>query len=621
MMQGSTLDYANEFQQDFSRLEGLFRSMFNEQGETPTSNVIISRALDILRLHPQLCLEEFSIRVRPMITMAYIPLKIFLRAGADLQVIQEICDLEPAALLHDGDSGNLALHFACYRCALDSAEGAHQQQQQGSICEETVVFLAQKCPFALKRKDQHNNFPLSIALRIHMSLNTIRALLDTYPPILNGCHDDKHGSVPVGTAITYNCSMEVIDLLSERLLLSLPRSYHAQTLTLCTVRTGRLTGRPSRQYAGTPIDLNYSKTLVKLLLPQFARILFRFDDWTDDGLAYFLTHLQTKKSIFAIQELSLPYNLIATSLELQRLVRTCFQKIMGVERMCITRCPYDARGHDDVPFLQAIGSGVLDNKCANPQLEIKNLRLPDIQCLIDFLLSDSAPPKLHLSDLDLVGDPCDQIQEYDGIPSRLQHFTLTNATFPHHACYDSLLNRLAHLPSLKTLHWVYAASFKNTAPDVTTALVFLIRRTNSLESLTLKWVEFDHERICLALRQNATIKAFHTEDRGVVTLFKDKHQYYREMVEKHNTTLTKLAEGIILYDADIAYYLSLNKYGRAQARNPAITPSQWCAIISNVVSSRSAGLHNMKVDVLFGLLSESPDTWCNVLDTADRRPG
>ena len=606
-------------QQDLNRLGRLLSSLQPAPNESVVERQFVTREIvSILKTHPEFCDDNFDTPYIPGVAWCR-PLKILLFAGVDLQTLEEVCKLHSSeSLMYQGDVGRSPLHFACAHCVSTKKPG-------GPVAEEAVQLLANQCREALKIKDRYNEYPLSIALRKNLSRSVIEHLMDLYPRILNGCHDDKHGSVPLGTAIAHACSSDVIELLINRLQFTLPRSYNAQSLDLKLYRLDIT--RSLDLENSVVIGEIQSQYVMSILMVQFKSLNFKCLGWTRSGLAHFLQYLKTKSSLRVVDQLSLSFDGISHDPGLLLLLQEFCQENTGLKRLCISKCPcYVGDGISDtitgdsiddeeythnIPMLQAIATGINNNPNFQ-EIEVNDLRLPDIQSLIAFLLSNIAPPQLKLFNLKLGNKSSDRYDPNynDGnmIESRLEGLHLRNPGLAPES-FNHLLLQLSRLPYLKTLCLTSDVRlFRHGCgpllefPIISESLATLLEEGSSLQSLTLIGFICDHEMICKALQKNTLLQ--HLEIRDNSSYYSEHQKMYLELLKYHNATLRTLdfANG---HDPPISYYLILNKYRRAEARDPKISLSCFINILDAVPSFHHETL-------LYGLLRETPSIWCGM---------
>lgn len=607
-------------QQDLNRLGRLLSSLQPAANESVIERQFVTREIvSILQTHPEFCDDVFDTPYIPGVAWCR-PLKILLFAGVDLQTLEEVCKVHSVeSMMYQGDVGRPPLHFACAHCVSTNNQG-------GPVTEEAVLFLANQCQGALKFQDRYKEYPLSIALRKNLSCEIIRHFVDYYPRVLNGCHNDKHGNVPLGTAIAHDCSADVMELLINRLQFTLPRSYNAQSLELKLYR---------RDITGT-LDLEHSifigemqsQYVMSILMAQFKSLNFKCLGWTRSGLAHFLQCFKTKTSLRVVDQLSLSYDGISHDLGLLLLLQECCQENTGLKRLSLSKCPryeddrisdtitgdsIDNGGHTyNIPMLQAIATGINNNPNFQ-EIEVNDLCLPDIQSLIDFLLSNIAPPQLKLLNLKLANKSSDQYAPNynDGnnmIESRLESLNLRNPGLAP-ASFNHLLLQLSRLPNLKTLCLTSDVRlFRHGCgpllefPIISESLATLLEEGPSLHSLTLIGFVCDHERICKALEKNTLLE--HLEIRDNSSYYTEHQKMYLKLLKHHNATLRTLdfANG---HDPPISYYLILNKFRRIEARDPRTSLSCFINILAAVPSFHHETL-------LYGLLRETPSIWCGL---------
>ena len=536
-------------------LEGYIND--EEENELFEKDVIFREALDIMKLHPDFALKGFGADEET-------PIIAFLLAGAGLDFIEELCDMNPDDVMYGSD----AVHTACF-CS--------------NISEDIVVFLARRFPQALKDDSSvlGGLLPLAWALKERrpsdLSLDTIRVLVELYPLALHA--EDRHGNLPLAMALLFDWGMDVLQYFVD--------TFPADRDNLIINFSGEDGGL-------LMFDLQRATEIAKLF-PKLKSISFNLPCWSVDGFAYFMRQLQSDTSITRIHRLSLPYHELSVC-EQSRLLVQDFCEKTRVQTLGLTRC---LRGeeHDDgenAPLLSSLALGLKNNEGIQ-DFVITDLTLPNVGCISGFLLSDGAPKRVTMKDFKIIDSKANpDYHKPDGVQSKVEYVNLARFTM-HLDCLYDLLYKLPALSSLKELEITAGIA---PAPSIMAPLITILDNASNLESLRLFGFKHDCEVLCDTLRRNTTLHTCVLFTRFAPEA-KLATRYFLDLIVKHNATLHDLGKDL-KKNPSLRYYLDLNRCGRVHARDSQLP--QFVQVLSDVPD-------DMRDTVTYGLLRESPSLW------------
>ncbi|CAB9508481.1 expressed unknown protein [Seminavis robusta] len=644
LRQGDDVDIANAEEERVATSTPIIDSSSNNDEGSERHIQLLEQALEVLEGQNDFCLDLFPESYRADeddIVAHYIPLNLLLMAGATEQMIARVCRWNREQLTCRRDTGHPPLHFALHRYQRNRVNPHHSYW----IRDDAILEVArQGGPDVLSCFDILGNYPLSLALQ-HQSDNHefVQQLIDLYPAICDGCHKDNCGSIPLGTAIAYQAHRNVKQLLINRLRFSLPRSHNAQELVLslwdCTNEEEAVVNP-----TGNLIDAQTAQDILAVVLPQFQSVTLECDGWTDDGLDVFLRHFPSMRpstvsptKVAAIKcHLTLPYHQISRG---QPHVRKLFsnfliQTLTG--RLKLDPCEWDetspsANQHGDTDdnhphhhasLLDALANGIRLNHRQNTnqlqEVQITGLCLPDVPCLLEYLLGDATPTTLNLFDLKLLNSSNTHIDlnlndDERPINSHLRHLNLRNPGKGSYLVLSPILRGLGKLPQLKSLcltsnPWdgKNCGDPSKESPILTNALVELVQQAPSLQELTMVGYETDHARLATALQRNTTLQQLFVRDS---TFYKTTDPIWLDLLQHHNATLQRLDITVHANNPKLYYYLTLNALGRATCRNPQTPVSKLIQLLLGVPQR-----HDDTVAAhvyVYGLLRETPSIWCS----------
>jgi hypothetical protein len=358
------------------------------------------------------------------------------------------------------------------------------------------------------------------------------------------------------------------------------------------------------------------------LMPQLEKLRL-VAEWTLESLLAFLQELEPNRSIICL-DVTLPFDVMLhnSRLLIPLLRNSCTNNtaLKSLRLALYKRGQEEARPRESAPLFEAVASALSRNP-ASPRLEIKNLAIPDIDWLVDFLLRDITPRDLKFTNLRLLDSTTVlQKDKPDRNPSisKLESLKIGSPKSWVPFSFNYLLSQLSEhhlqLPALLSLDITNESRYWDEerrlpmVPDVPVSLVKFLQSALRVESLMLRGFIFDHERLCQTLQQHWFLRTLFLEYPDMQTGRKPD-QFYLELLKNHNATLTTLHYRH-MENPLIAYYLKLNLLGRATVRSSSITRGRLIRMLELALTSRVHFHYELeKHSVLYDLLRESAGSW------------
>lgn len=660
-MSESTSGHNSAEQQDtkaesLHRLKNLFRSIQKTRRLSDERRSEAEDILDVLEVYPEFCLEHFKLydpkwRIKTVAgtdnqanggdneilddaeeedeeeerkhasdtrAAQFTPLAFFVALELSLLLIDDVCKLNPKALLDDNKDTHLCpLQISCVM----------------QTYHRVTIFLARECPKTLSRKDSNGRYPVQLALAPGSGsgfetqaykAQAIAPMIELFPDALDG-HSDRYGNTALGLGIRLNFSAKVLRLLVERI----PKSLEELSLYQ----------QPQIFRDGTRLHETHVQEIAKLL-PQLKKLNIRCR-WTREGLVRLLECLQQNQqqeetvantnNRCSYVSLTLPFLMISACHHLQTLLTGCAH---GLQSLALFQCSRD----DDSISHEKILRSVVSASKPPFEVEVLSLKLPTVQVLDELLSSGSAPRKLTIRGLQILSTDIDsRIDIANSNNSPLEYLNLGVSTWntasrsvektkEDDLCIENLVNRLAQLPKLRELHLrirqVYGGGRRRSrallSAPLEDSLENLIATAPSLVSLTLRNFDCCAESALRALRQNTRLKFLSMSTLQDPTTI---HEQFLDLVRNDNVTLDQLWVGkgepnlleLYVLPPKLLHYLTLNKWGRAQARTPDTTIGQLVQLLSAVPAG------TQQVSIHYGLLRELPVLWCGNSSVTGKR--
>jgi len=380
-----------------------------------------------------------------------------------------------------------------------------------------------------------------------------------------------------------------------------------------------------------PLGMNLCLTI------EIAKMLFKvellkmdnIEYWTNEAFIHFMKQLQFVPPAFptgGVRRLSLalPTHFLTTYSETRGALRMALQRNCSLEEICLDVCSSDkippTRWNDNALVVAAIRKGLQDNKILQ-KLELKNFVLPNANSLGRLLSSGSAPRVLSLDEVQITGpwtartDQCWRDLSKCQVEELTVRWTLPT-TRSEGSSFSKLVQSLANLPRLNKLYLVIEAPpFLDAKPqglNLTRPLVKLVQNAKELRCLKIYGrCDLDNKQIFETLRTNRAL-----QELKVSTIECDDLAELAELLEHYNTSLTtvwvrhpmssEMAQHHCM--AKLRYFENLNRCGRGEIRDPAITLTAFVEKLQ-AVKGKSGLSEEKALCILHGLLRECPGLW------------
>lgn len=527
------------------------------------------------------------------------PLVHFLLAGAEINIVQDVFDIDPKAISTWVDCpARLPLHIAIGTCSAD-----------------VIIFLAKQYPRAVSLRESMNSerlpLPINEFLRkaIHDGrfsstdiIEVLKTFLDIYPESIQ--IEDIHHETPVTKAIVYGYPNEVIDFLLGKF---------PDTATSCTISNG------NRQFF--PFFDQVVVNNLEKLLPRLTHLQCGYRRWDDVAFLHFLVALWDNYSVTDFH-LTLPdlHGQYAYGLEgLLKYNRT-------IIRMTLTAAETPPEGINDAIVRGLEKNHTLEHLGLDGPFQMAwNELVRFIENAPQCLLLQEHARKWKYWPLNVDVNP--DVDIVTKRHSRLTDLRVRNCHFPI-SFFKALLSNLALLPSLKRLTLDYVEKEKDGSnsrlhhirnSDFTTAIVPIVEGS-SLESLILKRVFVSIPRLCQVLKYNVSLKWLCIDAWNPVF----EMQCLTKVLENNNTTLlyvdfhTPSSNGQHRYRRIrgqpqlLRYYTLMNRFGRKKIRSPNGTSKvdfvRLLSAANDHVVDEGPGSFDITI-LLFGMLRELPGLW------------
>lgn len=635
----------------------------------------IERACDMLRKRPSLASKfHTEIDVGDFLVKRMHPLHFMIVVQAPLSIIQQVHDMYPQALetemIYNGFRG-LPLHFACSHggnIPESVVEFLVQQYPRALTKSNYMGLFPIHVAFQSKTYLERHQWPslglFQILFQAMQSLQPTSQRKDNNPTTSSTRHNiqdnddnnkywkDEHPSynlTPLEWAFHMEYDMEIIDYF----MLHFPRDLHKFRLE---VSLGD--------------DRTFDKQLatkVGQLLPQLEKLeVVCSKKLCVDGFLHLLhllcSNLECDKNhnypiLTQLHILKIPNEYILYRFDVWKALASFVERNTTVQDLTLS-----SRRHvygEDLPFtnrrfLYSIAKGLQSNNSLR-HLTLQQFQIPESHILCEFLSSGTALQFLHLEDIRIEGPWIQQDPDTDTLwkPSAtLETLTFTSPK-THPEFLSGFLRQLGRLPSLKTLSISVTTPLEdspktNSRLDLTALLADILNQ-NRLKRLSvtvkndtrqevtagadstkeggtcvLRGDEIDLARFCrTCLATNTSLQVLKCR----LTHVTDSYMtVFLKTLEHHNATLRDVPmqdwnmSGMMLsqqQDKKIAYWLSLNRYGRAKARDSNTDKSELVHLLCQVLpeknhqQTRSEG-NNTVLEcfrVIYGLLREMPSKW------------